>query len=181
MSIQILVADEKQHAAQIKELFWEYLQWANSRASEEFNVNFDSAATIERDMKGLAKFMPPNGRLLLCYAGNGLAGIACLKHLTPSIGEIKRIYVRPGNRKFGLGRTLVNRLLQEAQNIGYQLVRLDSASFMKEAHQLYQSIGFKIIDAYEGSEIPKEFHRHWVFMEIPLHANSGYEMPRVAT
>ena len=75
MSIQILVADEKQHAAQIKELFWEYLQWANARASEEFNTNFDSAATIERDMKGLSKFMPPNGRLLLCYAGNGLAGI----------------------------------------------------------------------------------------------------------
>jgi carbonic anhydrase len=106
----------------------------------------------------------------LGYFGKDLAGIACLRQLTPTIGEIKRMYVRPGHRKAGLGRMLINRLLQEAQSIGYQLIRLDSALFMKEAHQLYRSTGFKEIAAYEGSEIPKEFQNHWVFMEIALQA-----------
>ncbi|HZL46495.1 MAG TPA: GNAT family N-acetyltransferase [Opitutaceae bacterium] len=168
MTAQVIIADREQHAPQIRELFWEYLQWANARANEEFKVGFDSATMLEGNMKDLGKFMPPGGRLLLCSIENDLAGIACLKQLTPSIGEIKRMYVPHGHRKEGLGRTLIDRLLQEAQQIGYQLVRLDSARFMKEAHQLYRSIGFKEIAAYAGSEIPKEFQVHWVFMEIPL-------------
>jgi GNAT superfamily N-acetyltransferase len=168
MTNQVIIADKEQHASQIRELFWEYLQWANARVNEEFEVSFDIATMLEEDMQNLDKFMPPKGRLLLGYMGDELAGIACLKALTPSIGEVKRMYVRPGHRKAGLGRALLKRLLQEAQLIGYQLVRLDSAGFMIEAHQLYRSIGFKEIAAYEGSEIPKEFQEHWVFMEMAL-------------
>jgi GNAT superfamily N-acetyltransferase len=168
MTAQVIIADPQQHAPHIRELFWEYLQWANARVNEEFNVSFDIATMLEADMQDLAKFMPPSGRLLLGYAGKDLAGMACLKQLTPGIGEIKRMYVRPSHRKAGLGRALINRLLQEAQDIGYQLVRLDSARFMKEAHQLYRSTGFRETEAYAGSEIPKEFHGHWVFMEMAL-------------
>jgi GNAT superfamily N-acetyltransferase len=175
MTIQVMIADKEQHAPQIRELFWEYLQWANVRVNEEFKVNFDIVTMLEEDMQGLDKFMPPQGRLLLGYIEKDLAGIACLKTLTSSIGEVKRMYVRPSHRKAGLGRTLLNRLLQEAQQIGYQLVRLDSAQFMKEAHQLYRSIGFKEIAAYEGSEIPKEFQEHWVFMEMTLKSYTGHE------
>jgi GNAT superfamily N-acetyltransferase len=95
-------------------------------------------------------------------------GIACLKALTNSIGEVKRMYVRPEARNRGLGRALLNQLLEEAHQIGYELVRLDSALFMREAHKLYRSAGFHEIEAYEGSEIPKEFQSHWIFMEWRL-------------
>ena len=173
MTIQVIIADKGKHAPQIRELFWEYLQWANARVNEEFNVNFDIVTMLEDDMQDLDKFMPPQGRLLLGYIEKDLAGIACLKALTPSIGEVKRMYVRPSRRKAGLGRALLNQLLQEARHIGYQLVRLDSAQFMREAHQLYRSLGFKEIAAYEGSEIPKEFQEHWVFMEMTLEPNTG--------
>lgn len=30
---------------------------------------------------------------------------------------------------------------------------------------IYRSTGFREIEAYEGSEIPKEFQNHWIFME----------------
>ena len=173
MTNQVIIADKEQHASQIRELFWEYLQWANARVNEEFKVGFDIATLLEDDLLDLDKFMPPKGRLLLGYIGEALAGIACLKALAPSIAEVKRMYVRPGYRKAGLGRALLNRLLQEAQHSGYQLVRLDSAGFMKEAHQLYRSIGFKEIAAYEGSEIPKDFQEHWVFMEMNLEPDTG--------
>jgi GNAT superfamily N-acetyltransferase len=173
MTVQVIVANQEQHDPQIRELFWEYLQWANARVQEEFKVSFDIATMLEGDMQDLDKFMPPTGRLLLGYVGEDLAGIACLKALTPSVGEVKRMYVRPSHRKAGLGRALLNRLLQEAQHIGYQLVRLDSARFMREAHQLYRSMGFKEIAAYEGSEIPKEFQEHWVFMEMDLEPYTG--------
>jgi GNAT superfamily N-acetyltransferase len=175
MTIEVIIAEREQHAPQIRELFWEYLQWANARVNEEFKVSFDIVTMLEDDMQDLDKFMPPHGRLLLGYIEKDLAGIACLKALTPRIGEVKRMYVRPNHRKAGLGRALLNRLLQEAQQIGYQLVRLDSAQFMREAHQLYRSIGFKEIAAYEGSEIPKEFQENWVFMEMALDSYIGHE------
>ena len=173
MNIQVINADKNQHTLQIRELFCEYLQWANERVQNEFNVSFDIATMLEDDMRSLDKFMPPQGRLLLGYNGEDLAGIACLKILKTGIGEVKRIYVRPSHRKAGLGRTLLNKLLQEAQQIGYHSIKLDSAQFMKEAHQLYRSMGFQEITAYEGSEIPKEFQAHWIFMELTLKSSSS--------
>ncbi len=166
--IQIITANIKQHIQPIRELFWEYLQWANAKVEENFEVSFDIVAMLDEDMNTLDKFMPPKGRLLLGYVDDQPMGIACLKTLTDSIGEVKRMYVRPEARHHGLGRALVNQLLEEARQIGYERARLDSAQFMKEAHQLYRSAGFREIEAYEGSEIPKEFQKNWIFMEREL-------------
>jgi GNAT superfamily N-acetyltransferase len=168
MIVKVITADKDLHAGQIRELFWEYLQWANGKVNEEFGVNFEIEALLEEDMLHLDKFMPPAGRLLLGYAEERLAGIACLKYLSPGIGEIKRMYVRPEYRKMGLGRALIDRLLEEATQIGYEIVRLDSARFMGDAHRLYRRVGFSEIEAYEGSEIPVEFQGHWIFMEMEL-------------
>ena len=166
--IQIIPAHPNQHAQPIRELFWEYLQWANAKVEEEFGVSFDIVTLLEADMNTLGKFMPPKGRLLLGYVDDQLMGIACLKTLTDAIGEVKRMYVRPEARNRGLGHALLNQLLEEARQIGYERVRLDSARFMAAAHQLYRASGFREIEPYEGSEIPKEFQPHWVFMEREL-------------
>ena len=166
--VELIIANKDQHAAQIRELFWEYLQWANAKVNEEFGVNFDIAAMLEADMNELDKFMPPSGCLLLSYAQESLTGIACLKILTPRVGEIKRMYVCPQYLGRGFGRALLTRLLEEAAQKGYEWVRLDSARFMSEAHRLYRAVGFHEIEAYDGSEIPKEFQQHWIFMEIKL-------------
>lgn len=166
--IQILIANQNRHTQPIRELFWEYLQWANGKVEENFGVSFDIVAMLEEDMNTLDKFTPPKGCLLLGYMEDQPMGIACLKVLTDRIGEVKRMYVRPQARNRGLGRALLNRLLEEARQIGYKRVRLDSARFMTEAHQLYRSSGFQEVEAYEGSEIPKEFQNHWIFMERDL-------------
>ena len=166
--VKIFIANQDQHAQPIRELFWEYLQWANAKVQENFGVSFDIAAMLEEDLNTLEKFMPPKGRLLLGYVEDHPMGISCLKLLTDRIGEVKRMYVRPQARNKGLGRALLHQLLEEARQIGYEKVRLDSARFMAEAHQLYRTNGFREIEAYEGSEIPKEFQDHWIFMEYAL-------------
>jgi len=166
--IRIIIADKVQQAQSIRELFWEYLQWANVKVQENFGVSFGIAAMLEEDMNTLDKFMPPKGRLLLGYMEDLPMGIACLKALTNGIGEVKRMYVRPPARNRGLGRALLDQLLREARQIGYSLVRLDSARFMTEAHRLYRANGFQEIEPYEGSEIPGEFQKNWVFMENEL-------------
>ena len=157
-----------QHSESIRVLFWEYLEWANTKVEENFGVSFDIAAMLEKDMESLDKFMPPGGRLLLGYVDEQPMGIACLKALTESIGEVKRMYVRPPARKRGLGRALLDELLEQAGQIGYKRICLDSARFMEDAHRLYGASRFREIEAYEGSEIPKEFQKNWIFMEREL-------------
>lgn len=78
------------------------------------------------------------------------------------------MYVRPEFRGKGVGRALLDRLITEAREVGYQRMRLDSARFMHVAHTLYRSMGFQDIPAYEGSEVPREFQAHWLFMEKTL-------------
>jgi GNAT superfamily N-acetyltransferase len=165
---KVIIANKHEHSPHIRELFWEYLQWANARVNENFNVNFDITAMLEADMQDLDKFMPPKGRLLLGYKDDVPTGIACLKQLTPDAAEIKRMYVCSNDRGRGIGRVLIQRLLEEAGSIGYERVRLDSARFMTEAHQLYRSTGFRETEAYVGSEIPEAFQQHWIFMELEL-------------
>jgi GNAT superfamily N-acetyltransferase len=91
-----------------------------------------------------------------------------MKRIREDVGAIKRMYVRPEFRGKGIGRVLVEALLAEAQQIGYPTVRLDSVLFMKAAHSLYRSAGFKEIEPYPESEIPTQFRSHWVFMEKHL-------------
>jgi GNAT superfamily N-acetyltransferase len=152
----------------IRELFWEYLQWANTRINVEFGVDFDIKSMLERDMSELEKFCPPDGRLLLAKYVDDIAGLACMHKIQVLTCEIKRMYVRPKFRKKGVGRALVERLLVEARCIGYTRVRLDSARFMQAAHSLYRSMGFKEISPYPESEIPDAFKPNWIFMEMTI-------------
>jgi hypothetical protein len=41
MMVKIIISKKDSHAAQIRELFWEYLQWVNAKVNEEFGVNFE--------------------------------------------------------------------------------------------------------------------------------------------
>ena len=152
----------------IRELFSEYLYWANGRLNEEYGIDFDIPAMVEGDMAGLDKYMPPGGRLLLARWEGQVAGLACMRQLDAEMGEVKRMYVRPAMRRRGIGRALFCGLLDEARASGYRRVRLDSARYMVEAHALYRSCGFREIAPYPESEIPAEYQAYWVYMEKDL-------------
>lgn len=166
--MKVYQAHAERDADAIRELFREYLQWGYDRLLEAYGIKFPIAEALEDDMRTLDKFMPPEGRLLLAESENKLAGLACMKKLTADICELKRMYVRQDFRRQGIGRILVQSLIADAKIMNIPIMRLDSAGFMKEAHALYRSLGFEEIQAYEGSEIPKELQQHWIFMELKL-------------
>lgn len=166
--MRIYQAETDEHRVYVRQLFWEYLLWANSKVNDEFGINFDIKTTIEEDMLSLEKFYPREGRLLLAESNDRLAGIACLQRINKEICEVKRMYVREEYRGQGIGRMLLDNLLRGARETGYKSVRLDSARFMHAAHLLYRSSGFQEIKPYPESEIPEEFRSNWIFMEKKL-------------
>jgi GNAT superfamily N-acetyltransferase len=166
--VDILLAKPGQHEQVILDLFLEYLKWGTSRLDEQWGLKFSAEEMVEEHRASLDKFMPPKGRLLLAYVEDTPVGVACLKELEGTTGEVKRMYVRPEYRGRGIGKALMQKLIAEAAEIGYTCLRLDSARFMAEAHRLYSSMGFEEIQPYEGSEIPEEFRSYWLFMEKEL-------------
>jgi GNAT superfamily N-acetyltransferase len=161
-------ADLEQDVELVRQVFWEYLQWADARLRQEYGINLDVESLQEQSMRELAKFARPLGSLLLAMDGAQATGVACMRQLDEQTVEIKRMYVREPYRGQGIGRALLRRLLDDAREGGYSRVRLDSTRFMEEAHALYCSEGFHRIGPYPGSEIPREFQVHWVFMERTL-------------
>jgi GNAT superfamily N-acetyltransferase len=62
---------------------------------------------------------------------------------------MKRLFLRPNYRGKGYGRTMIENLIEQARDIGYQRMWLDSLpGKMDAAISLYREFGFKDIPAY---------------------------------
>ena len=58
------------------------------------------------------------------------------------------MYVDPTLRRAGAGRAILERLLTDAEDVGYTRIRLDRPKFMAAARALYRSHGFVDIEPY---------------------------------
>jgi putative acetyltransferase len=103
-------------------------------------------------------YCAPSGHLLLAYVDGALAGCAALRPCREAdyanACEMKRLYVRPGFRRFGLGRALAEALLDEARRAGYSAMLLDTLDDMEAARELYETLGFAEIPPYYFNPIP---------------------------
>jgi GNAT superfamily N-acetyltransferase len=152
----------------VERLWLTHLTWVNDGLEERYGFRLPVREAVEHDLRSVAKFQRPDGRLLLAFKGDSAVGIACMQRIGPDTAEIKRMYVDPSHRRGGLGRAMLGQLITEAQITGYERVRLDSADFMTAAHSMYRASGFKDIGPYPESEIPDEYKPHSVFMERKL-------------
>ena len=98
------------------------------------------------------EYAPPGGLLLLAMVDGSLAACGGFRALTDAdyanACEMKRLYVRPTQRGFGLGRLLAEALLDEARRAGYSVMLLDTLDEMESARELYASLGFEEIPPY---------------------------------
>jgi GNAT superfamily N-acetyltransferase len=104
-------------------------------------------------------YAPPQGALLLAWVDDGtLAGCCAVRPLIsvdhPQASEMKRLFVRPPFRALGLGRQLAQRIIQQAQSLGYRCMLLDTLESMHAARALYAELGFGPVTAYYANPLP---------------------------
>jgi ribosomal protein S18 acetylase RimI-like enzyme len=141
---------------QARELFEEYAAWLG------INLCFQNFDKELAELPG--DYAPPNGRLLLAAAADEVMGCVALRKIGDGVGEMKRLYVRPAFRGRGLGRTLTEKLITEAKQIGYAQLRLDTLpGKMDQAIAMYRSFGFQEIAPYYKNPVAGA-----TFMELLL-------------
>lgn len=153
--MQICPATTPEQIAAIRILFQEYAAWL--RIDLRYQRFDDELAALP------GVYAPPRGRLLLAAGTGGFAGCIALRPIGETVGEMKRLFVRPAYQNHGLGRRLVQQVISEAKNIGYSTMRLDTLPFMRGAIRLYESSGFVRRSAYYDTPLSET-----VFMELQL-------------
>jgi GNAT superfamily N-acetyltransferase len=144
--VLIRAAADLPEIAEVQELWREY--WAGLQFSPRFQ-NF------EKELETLpGAYAAPKGRLLLAYLGNAPAGTAALRPIDEHACEAKRFYVRPKYRGKGIGRSLLEQLVEEARAAGYETMYGDTLETMREALELYKRFGFEESGPYSANPTP---------------------------
>jgi ribosomal protein S18 acetylase RimI-like enzyme len=128
-------------------LFREYAE------SLDFDLDFQD---FEAEMQALpGPYAAPTGAILLAEADGDVAGVVAVKPLDEDgVCEMKRLYVRPGYRRRGIGHALARAVIDVAEDLGYDVMRLDTVASMTAARSLYRSLGFERRDAYYHNPLP---------------------------
>ena len=149
MTAAIRDAETDEDIAFARALFVEYAQWL------KIDLCFQD---FDRELATLpGAYARPRGRLLL--AGEPGHAFACIALRPLSVdapgatGEVKRLFVQPAARKGGWGRQLVERVLREAETIGYAELKLDTLDWMTDARALYAKMGFRECPPYYDNPI----------------------------
>lgn len=139
-------------------LFKEYEKWL------DVSLCFQGFEEELRSLPG--KYAPPDGRLYIVKYDNKFSGCIALRKLENGICEMKRLYLREELRGKGIGRKLVEKIINDAKEIGYEKMRLDTIKEkMPNAVDMYERYGFVKIERYYDNP-----NQHTLFMELKLNS-----------
>ena len=143
--LTILQAETGKNLELTRDIFKKYA------ASLDFDLGFQDFEEELSDLPG--QYASPLGRLLVAMYGDRHAGCIGLRKISHGICEMKRLYVKPQYRGLGIGRALAETVIEEARQIKYARMRLDTVPSMEKARVLYVSLGFKKIRPYRYNPI----------------------------
>lgn len=156
--------------AAVRELTAEYFREANALGSDWFDdeeYGLPPAEIVPADVErlGSAAIDQP---LFLAHRDGTPAGMVQIKRLSDTEAEVKRLYVRPEHRGAGVGRALVETMVEATRTDGFETLRLGVAPYHDRATELYRSLGFEFTSQYEQSQTPPELVGDWNFMKRSL-------------
>lgn len=141
--MDIWPAESPEDVAAVKQLWREYWE------SIGLPMDFQGFGDELRGLPGV--YGAGGGALLLATYKDEPAGTIALRRLDSKSGEVKRLYLRPKFRGHGLGRRLLEAVIERASAIPYDCLYADTLPSMIEALSLYQRAGFERVEAYSNT------------------------------
>jgi GNAT superfamily N-acetyltransferase len=169
MTISVQIARTSEQLDHVRNLMRAFVSWHRQRHHEDIQLidQYFSSAAFEAELASLpGKYVPPTGQLLLASLDGVAAGCVALREIDGAACEMKRMFVYPQLHGKGIGRALAEEIIDQARDLGYTCMRLDTSIRQNEAQTLYQRLGFQVIQPYY--ELPEELRNWLVFMELKL-------------
>lgn len=148
--ITLIDASTDSEVARARDLMLTYAQ--------SLSVSLDFQG-FDQEMSQLpGPYAAPDGALVIATVNGIDAGCCALRPIADvdysNACEMKRLFVLPAFRGFGLGRLLVERVMSVARAAGYAHMLLDTLDEMEAARALYRELGFEEVDAYYYNPLP---------------------------
>lgn len=155
MTGALIIGPDDPAAPDVRELLATHLNFARGTTPAEFSFAMDVDALLD-----------PSVTFYSARQDGALLGVAALKRLDDSHVELKSMHVRAEARGRGVGKALVDHLVNEARSRGYSRISLETGT-MEEfaaARRLYQRCGFTDCGAFgEYHESP---YNTWMTLEL---------------
>jgi putative acetyltransferase len=150
VELVVVEAGHVEHLTAARALFTDYA------ASLGIDLCFQNFNAELANLPG--EYAAPGGVLLVAWVDGQPAGCGAFRPLPeadyPDACEMKRLFVRPAFRRYGLGRQLAQQLLERATQAGYRNMLLDTLDDMEAAREMYATLGFEEIPPYYFNPIP---------------------------
>ena len=159
------------HMKELHEMHIEYMTWVINELDKTYQIDTQAMMgvsiqeVVDNSIGSFMSLKPPDGILLIAQVDGKIVGTGALKRLGDGLGEIKRMYNRPQFRGLGVGKQMLNRLLEAGREYGYTSFMLDTPKWAYAAQHIYRSVGFEEVEEYPESEIPTDFRQYWMFMK----------------
>jgi putative acetyltransferase len=131
--------------ASVRAMLHEYAAWL------AIDLSFQDFAKEVRDLPG--DYAPPGGALYIARLGDETVGMVAFRTSAAGGAEMKRLFVRPSARGSGVGRALIEQVIERARAAGHARMILDTLPVMRDAQRLYEQFGFRDVAPYYDSPV----------------------------
>lgn len=138
--ISFLVASKAEEFADGRMLFEAYA------ASLNFNLCFQGFTEELQNLN--LQYNQPTGALIIAYDGIQPIAVVGVRKFETNQAELKRMYVLPAYRGLKIGNQLLAFAINQATELGYQQLLLDTLPEMQAAIKLYTDYGFVTTPPY---------------------------------
>ena len=105
--------------------------------------------TLNPDLDDISETYAEATFLVACLNGK-IVGTGALVPRSAEVGEIVRMSVTKELRRRGIGRQILERLVQEGKRLGYERLILETTSSWDEVIAFYKDYGFEVTHMEEG-------------------------------
>lgn len=144
----------------------QYVDWCRIRYKDTpwFIDEVFGYQALDEELELLSKkYAPPLGKTLLVMQGGEVIGGGAYRRVSVTVCEMKRVYIIDRAKGQGLGRRLIEALLENAEAEGFATMQLDTGSRMTEAIALYTQMGFVRCEPFH--DYPEKLMQYLIFMQ----------------
>ena len=123
-------------------------------ALAEFGANKPGTVYYDATTDALYELFQKQGSIYFVASENnqliGGAGIYPSPGLPPDTCELVKMYLAPAARGKGIGKMLIEKVLQFASDTGYRNVYIETMTELRKAMTVYEKFGFRYLDGPMG-------------------------------